>query len=148
MIKEITITQISNGFILMFEDRGDFENKTEVYESFIAVSERLRDFFHYRQTGLTRRDANEKNDKELTEELQLLNAVVTSALKNVLFSITELSRDEVNSDEFYRNIELGLTGLRQARASAFGSSAYNKAIDNTLALIEGLRKDYKNDSYR
>ena len=60
MSKEITVTQVSNGFILMFEGNGSFENKTEVYESFVGVNERLSDFFDYRQTGLTRRDVNEK----------------------------------------------------------------------------------------
>ena len=60
MSKEITISQVSNGFILMFDEEGDFQHKTEVYESFTGVGERLTDFFDYRHSGVIRRDENEE----------------------------------------------------------------------------------------
>ncbi len=62
MSREVTVKQVGNGYILMFDDESeqDFEKKTEVYESFRGVGERLSNFFDYRCSGLIRSDLNEE----------------------------------------------------------------------------------------
>ena len=89
-----------------------------------------------------------KSSEELINELRSLCAVQNTTLKNVLFTLIELSREAEDSHKCYEDMTQGLHGLKKAKTGAFGSSSYNKAIDDSLALIEGLRGAYKDDSYR
>ncbi len=89
-----------------------------------------------------------KSNKAIIKELQSLSVVQNSTLKGVLYALTELSREAEDNDVCYETMRMGLMGLKKVRTGAFGSGSYNKAIDDALALIDGIHGDYKNDSYR